>query len=135
MEKKISKLQAIEMCLSCASHFKERWESYLEEWKEEGTPGFTVDITEFAYYLQEECLSSQLNIPHLQKCFRLVEDLLVKGDEEVSTAIATGLLESLLHHSDEEPRLDGVFVPLLGRESKKYCIAYNKFCGVKNKGL
>jgi hypothetical protein len=65
--------------------------------------------------------------------FDRIERLLINGNDSVKNAIATGLLETLLHSSKTEVASN--FTIFIGKRSKEYCIAWDEFTGVKTFGL
>lgn len=58
----------------------------------------------------------------------LIEQYLVLEDEDISSAIATGLIEGLLHKAEDEDKLSEVLL-FLGPESRKYAEAWLRFTG------
>jgi hypothetical protein len=64
-----------------------------------------------------------------------VEALLTSGDENISTAIATGFLESLLGQASGGTLDFSRIAWALGPESKEHCRAWDDFSGLKTEGL
>lgn len=56
------------------------------------------------------------------------------GTETEKDAVATGLLEALVHRADEGFDFS-LIDPYIGPESRKYCHAYNEFTGNTTPGL
>lgn len=63
------------------------------------------------------------------RVLELVEERLVHGDEYEKDAAATGFLEALTSEWDEGFDLEALW-PLVGPESRAYCVAWNEFNGV-----
>jgi hypothetical protein len=77
----------------------------------------------------------RISTDEMRAAFDLAEKLLIECDDETSTAIATGFLESLLSQASSG-RLNFRRVgPMLGDESRKYCREWDRFTGVVTDGL
>ncbi|OCG76239.1 hypothetical protein A9G42_08345 [Gilliamella sp. Nev6-6] len=59
--------------------------------------------------------------------FSHIESGINSGDEYLSTAVATGLIEALVNTSDGNPELWDRIEDYLGTESKKYALAWKNF--------
>lgn len=93
--------------------------------------GLVLRLVAFADFAVERIRSGA----DVREIFETIEMLMTDGDEEVSTAAATGFLESLLH-SASAGRIDAArFVGLLGERSRAYCREWDRFTGVDTPGL
>jgi hypothetical protein len=102
------------------------------EWKPELPPS-TVAMAEIG----RSVAAGLHEIPdrELRVLLASLEELLANGDEETRIAVATGFLEALLAQSSAG-RLDfSKIAPFLGKESRKYCIEWDRFTGVSTEGL
>ncbi len=72
--------------------------------------------------------------PSLGKVFEYVESKLTGDDSEIENAACTCFLENLMNRVSEiiPPQH---FVPLLGSKSRRFCRAYDEWCGTKTDGL
>ncbi|MCU7784394.1 hypothetical protein [Lelliottia amnigena] len=59
--------------------------------------------------------------------FQHIEDGMLSNDDDLATAVATGLVESLVNASDGNDELWGKIVQNLGIESQKHAIAWRNF--------
>ncbi|MDH2388700.1 MULTISPECIES: DUF7674 family protein [Streptomyces] len=66
-----------------------------------------------------------------QEVLRIVERIQASGGEVDRTAVATGFLEALLNAWDRGFDLRSIW-PDMGRESRAYCLAWNRFGGVES---
>ena len=101
----------------------------LKEWRTawKGSDFFYMELSLFADYM------TKMNQEEVSKAFALIEELIKMGDAYVSTAICTGLLESIANLLDDT-KLDFMTVSrFIGPESKKYLKAWDEFCGIKTK--
>lgn len=72
------------------------------------------------------------NTSEIKRIFDTAEYLMVLGDQDVQNGVATQFLENLMNANISEFIL---IIPYLGEESIEYCRAWDKFTGVKTKGL
>jgi hypothetical protein len=127
----INRRICMELILETDPGFIDDWDSHLEEWKDwKGLPITACsDLSAFADYIDSQITSNQM-IP-LEPIFNLIEKLMIEGDEEVRTAVATCFLESLQNMNTPQD----IWVPLLGPQSREYCKAWDDFTGVQTEGL
>lgn len=59
--------------------------------------------------------------------FQHIEDGMRSNEDELATAVATGLVESLVTASDGNDELWGNIEKYLGRESNKHAVAWKNF--------
>ena len=72
----------------------------------------------------------------LKEIFLLAEFFLNDGDHHVRSAVATCFLEGLINFISHNRITSEKLMPyLVGKESIEYCKAWDKFTGVKTKGL
>jgi hypothetical protein len=119
---------------SITSGFSEVWSDWLKEDEEFGDGEEPNEHTVFLEYNefiipQIDTLSSENKII----LFSYIEDSLNSNDGNLSEAIATCFLESLLQKSARF-RPDNYF-PFLGSESIKHSKAWDEFNGIKTNGL
>ena len=111
--------------------FQIDWEENLEFWG--GDPrGNCNDMSVFSRYVVK--LIENGNTGNLKKIFDLIEDFMVNGNSEIQTITATCFLENLINMTPEIIPSEA-YIHLLGKKSKKYCIAWDEFTGVKTDGL
>lgn len=108
--------------------FKTYWDDYLQRWRGE-SPGFSLELSEFARFIHDSIVGD--GTVDLLKAFNLIEELMTKGDDEMQDAAATCILENLQNY--ETPPKKWIY--LLGPESRKYCLAWDNFTGVRTEGL
>ncbi|MDQ0419272.1 hypothetical protein J2045_000282 [Peteryoungia aggregata LMG 23059] len=67
------------------------------------------------------------SIPNPGALFEVIEAAMASGDDTLSTAVATGLIEGLISSSDNRPGEWGMILPYLGVKSKAYADAWIEF--------
>lgn len=112
----IQKSQIIPLVLARCPGFQPIWEKHRELWEGEEA-GIYNDLGEFAAYIVDAYASQ--DIETIVAAFRLVEELLVDGDEEVRTAAAIGFLEDVQNSASWRPFGETVFIQWLGPKSKE----------------
>ena len=122
--------QAYKLLTGLHKALKIKFDEEIEYWKPDPLLS-TVMTGSFGEVLVEQ--ESEFTDEEYRSVFSAVENLLLNYNEEVGTAVATGLLEALIQLSDQ--RNPARFVYFLGEEAKKYCIAWDEFTGVKTPGL
>jgi hypothetical protein len=128
----ISRADCMNTILRRIPNFEERWQAHLSYWDGE-EPGLCIDVTEFSDYVAD--LINQDRLEALPGIFDLIEQLMVEGDDEVRTAVATCFLENLLNVSSAGKLEPAKFTHLLGPESRAYCRAWDEFTGVHTNGV
>lgn len=93
--------------------------------------GLVLRFIEFAGFAVERIGSGA----DARAIFETIESLMTDGDEEVSTAAATGFLESILHAASAGRVDPARFVGLLGERSRAYGREWDRFTGVDTPGL
>jgi hypothetical protein len=73
--------------------------------------------------------AAELTPDQLRRVGALIERILATGSRQDRDAMATGFLEALLAAWDRGFDLRSVW-PMLGPESRAYCLAWNSFSGV-----
>lgn len=129
----INEEQCIRLILEKFPDFKEMWQEHLDWWGED-TPGFSNDMAVFSEYTIK-VLQKEHKIPELKVIFQFIEALMHEGTGTVKDAAATCFLENLINATSWGTVSPSSFVHLLGKESIKYCKAWDEFTGVKTKGL
>ncbi len=99
-----------------------------------GDTSFAGGMSKFSDYVINLLIQKNPNPSLIEEIFTYIEFLLVNGDEDVQTVVATCFLENILNVTPEQidPKR---FVAYLGIESRKYCRAWDEFTGVKTEGL
>jgi len=124
----------VEELESMTPGFMKVWNDWLKEDEEFGDDEQPNEHTVFLEYndfiVQElDELSSENKI----KLFNYIEDALNSHDDNLSGAVATCFLESLVQKSTQyKPES---YFPFLGPESTAYSKAWDEFNGMKTKGL
>ena len=125
--------------------FKPIWNSYRLEYKVSdedlfgitpfwGDTSFFGGMAKFSDYVSDLLVKNESNTSQINEIFSYMEHLLVNGDEDVKTAVATCFFENILNITPGKinPKR---FVEYLGPESREYCRAWDKFTGVQTDGL
>ncbi len=94
--------------------------------------GLTVRIIPFSDYVLDVMKRNQELL--LRQIFDFVELSICDGDESVQNAMTTSFLEYLLSKDPHEIKFASI-VKYLGKESMGYCKAWDRFCGIRTKGL
>jgi hypothetical protein len=77
----------------------------------------------------------QISKAELEAIFRQAETFLNEGDEALRESITTGFFEALLAESSAKRFDFSQISPMLGDKSRKYCRAWDVFCGITTIGL
>jgi len=113
--------------------FKALWESNNNYFKEDNG-SYTIHglFSEFSHLVSERLESG--NTEKMKELFDYIEEIASNGNEDEQNAVCTCFLENILNRIPQkiDPKY---FVPFLGKCSKDYCIAWDKFTGIKTKGL
>ena len=134
MKKLVAGDECIPFILERFPGFQSGWTAHLEYWEGEAA-GLCNDMGAFTHYVCELLAAREPPSAELRAIFEMIEDLMVRGDEEVKDAVATCFLENL-QNSESAGRIKAEsFVPLLGKESRAYCRAWDAFTGTKTPGL
>lgn len=129
----ISNKDCMKLILNRFPNFKQIWNEHIEWWGGD-VPGLCNDMSAFTDYVVE-LLKVNNEKDELHNIFIFIEELVVQGDETVSTAATTCFLENLINSVSWKTVSADSFIYLLGPESKKYCKAWDEFTGVKTPGL
>jgi hypothetical protein len=132
----VSEPEVLEVFLKSFPDFKIIWEKEIGETWEGNSPGLSLDMAEFSHYIEDLILeNNSKNESTIKKAFELAEKFMLEGKNRVQDAVATCFLENLINAVAWEAIPASSFVHLLGEESRKYCIAWDDFTGVKTEGL
>ena len=121
----------------CIELMKEKFPKFLSYWKsyirDHGSDlGLTIQMMPFEEFTIDVIKSNdELEV---KKIFDFVEFLLCNGDESVQNVITTSFLEYLMSKDPDEIQFTS-FAKYLGKNSIGYCRAWDKFTGVKTKGI
>ncbi|MCE5315831.1 MAG: hypothetical protein LLG04_00525 [Parachlamydia sp.] len=91
------------------------------------------EMMEFSNYVIA-LLQENQNPIYIKDIFEFMEHLLAEGDEDVKDAVATCFLENILNRTPQDIH-PHTFVSFLGKESRDYCKAWDRFTGVFTPGL
>lgn len=128
--KEVSEEKCIELMKEKFPGFLSYWESYIKEHSEDES--LHIQMLPFEEYAIDTIKSNAES--EIRKIFEFVEFLICNGNESVQSAMTTSFLEYLMSKDPNEIQFVS-FVKYLGKNSKKYCRAWDKFTGVKTKGL
>jgi hypothetical protein len=103
-----------------------------KDWHPE-LPPITVAMTTVGRALAQN--AKNLPTEELAAVLGFVERLLTESDRSTQEATATGFLEALLGEASAGHFDFGLIDPLIGRETRKYCLAWDDFTGVRTSGL
>lgn len=122
--------RCIELIKKTFPGFLSYWEDYIREFGPDD--GFMIQTLPFCTYTIDMIKSK--NETEIKKIFDFVEFLICNGDESVQNTMTTFYLEYLMSKDPDEIQFT-TFAKYLGENSIGYCRAWDKFCGVKTKGL
>ena len=106
------------------------WESFVEDFGSDD--GIILQMMPFEEFTIDVIKSN--NVSEIKRIFDFVEFLACNGNESVQNAITTGFLEYLMSRDPDEIQFT-TFAKYLGKNSIEYCRAWDKFTGVRTKGL
>src|SRR5437867_4007339 len=96
----INRNQALDLLAQSLFQLQQETNRMRDEWLPEEPP-FTVLMGALGAVLGASV--GTLDDKHVERIAQVIETILRDGTEEVKNALATGLLESLMHSSDTEP--------------------------------
>lgn len=102
------------------------------DWEPEPPPN-TVVMSAIGHTIATH--AKEMSSSELEAIFREVERQLIEGSESIRSAVATGLLEALLHVESDKQFDFKVVVSYLGPRSVEYCREWDRFTGIKTEGL
>ena len=120
----------MEKIVSSFPDFKDSWNAHLKYWEGDDERTIGIDITAFCSFVIKKLKVKEDYNYNL--VFDLIEELLVKGNEEVSYAVEFQFLENILNSSAYGHFPIDSFFNYLGKESKAFCKANEEFWGIKN---
>lgn len=101
----ITKHSMMEPMLEACPSFRATWESFLEEWAEDGDPPLYLALADLARHLIK--MLQEGHVEPFARVFAVVERWHTEGDRFVAEAATVGLLESLqnldLHQDGTQP--------------------------------
>ena len=106
--------EVVSLMLETLPGFRERWDKHVAKW-EGKEAGLYNDVGQFAHHIIE--LHTRGDVAGVQAGFRLVERLLVEGDEEAQGLGIVGVLEGIQNIASHHSSGYSVFEPFLGRQS------------------
>ncbi len=114
MSKVIIKPEAFALLLEACPDARNEWEEHLLECEGEDMPYMGMAV--FARHLVE--LANQEKTESFPAVFRVIEQLIVEGDEEVRGLAVVGLLESIQNNASWTESGDKVFLQWLHPTSR-----------------
>lgn len=114
MSKVIVKSEAFALLLAACPYAHKGWDEHLLEYQDEDMPYMGMAV--FARHLVE--LANQDNTESFPAVFRVVERLVVEGDEEVRGLAVVGLLESIQNNASWTEQGNKVFLRWLHPTSR-----------------
>lgn len=121
----IDKKHMLPLLVSACPDFKEKYEAFLEEWKDELEKPNYLALSHFASLLIDKL--NQNETEEFPLIFSTIEDLHVHGDDYVKCAATIGLLEAIQNHMGWAKKDPEIFKKYLGEETTKWWDALNKF--------
>lgn len=114
----------------------EAYHDYKEysEWYKNGGVSYYMIMTAFNHYVTDAYIKNQ-DDKILTEVFSIIENFVTYGNDELKGASVTCFLESLINVSPHEDFSPSIFLPYLGKESRKYCKDWVEFTGVKTEEL
>lgn len=106
----------VPLILARCPSFQPVWEKHQELWQGEEA-GIYNDLGQLATFIVDAY--ARQDTEPIVAAFGIIEELLVDGDEEVSTAAAIGFLEDVQNSASWRPFGAAVFVQWLGPKSKE----------------
>jgi len=116
----------------------ESWKDYYLVINPEADPSKIYPMMTVLGRYVRDILNTQLNIEKIDKIkniFSLIEFFMIEGNDGVKGAAASCFLENLINYTSWGSLKPETFLCYLGKESKKYCKAWDEFTGVKTEGL
>lgn len=107
----------------------------VEDWLPEKGPITPCSILRhISHLVKEEFLKDEYD--HSKELFKLIEDFIVRGSENVANAACTCFIENLQNYCGGSDGFEpNHFVSLLGPKSIDYAKEWDEFTGVKTEGL
>lgn len=129
----VSDQQVIEKINECFPTYKKIRKEYIELFGENS--GIFGEMSAFSHFIIDSLIKENVKKADLKKLFEFIEQVMNEGSDTSKDAIATCLLENLINAVAWKKIPSSMFVTLLGKESKKFCRAWDEFTGVKTEGL
>jgi hypothetical protein len=119
--------------LSLCPDFAAVWDDECDLWtSDDGTFAVHGVFAVFSHYVAGRLTHGA--DPELRKVFEYVESKLMDDDSEVENAACTCFLENLMNRVPETIP-PGHLVPFLGPKSRRFCRAWDQWCGMQTEGL
>ena len=123
------KAEVISLCPEFAPFWDDKCDLYVDD---DGSFSIHAVFTLFSRYIADRLMRSA--DPELHQVFEYVESKLTDDDSEVHNAACTCFLENLMNRvPDKIPA--GHLIPFLGPKSRRFCRAWDEWCGMKTEGL
>ena len=109
------------------------WTQHVEWWDNK-EPGITNDFSPFIQYVIGLIENEEVN--ELVIALKIIEKLLLEGDDNVKYGVTIGFLEGITNNLlASDSRKSILFVNNLQPATKKFCIKLDKFWGTEVSGL
>ncbi len=105
----------IAVLLDAFPQFAARWKDHIAHWGGEPAGSYN-DMGEFVHFVVEDLYEKE-NVGEVARVFALLENLLLKADEETTNLIGLGFFETLQNFASWRPYGNKVFEPFLGTRS------------------
>jgi hypothetical protein len=123
---------AAEMLALCPD-FQPWWDDERTLWADDDGPlGVHAVFAAFSHFIADQL--PRRPTAELSPVFEYVESKLGAKDSVVASAAATCFLENLMNRVPGT-LAPGLFVPLLGPRSRKFCRRWDEFRGMRTEGL
>ncbi len=106
--------------------YRTSWDEHMLWWGDD-TPSLGNNMASFSQYVAGIIISDMHE--ELDAVFRLIEKMVAEGTTEVRTAATTNCLENIINSSSQGKFSPATFIGYLGKESKEFCDAWDRFTG------
>ena len=125
----ITKENMFPLLIEASPSFKDTWEEFLEEWKEETDKGeelpYYICLNDYAKHIIELYVINDVST--LKKVFSVIESLHMDGDHYVREAATVGILESLQSNAEKAKIGGAVFEKYLLPETLYWWVKVYRF--------
>jgi hypothetical protein len=110
------------------------WKEYLRLYSKLN-PSLSNKIIKLEEYVESRVINKKDLSDTAKEYLDFIEHLLIEGDEKVKDVIKDSFLKKLIYSSATGNLSPGLYIHLLGSESRKCCRNYCKYLGVTIPGL
>lgn len=104
--------------------FQSKYRETLDYWAPDEPPS-TILFGDLGQCVVEEFDSAGPSVN--QRIFKLIEDGMASGEEQLATAVATGLIEAVVTYTDKDENLWRRVSSMFGERSRKHADAWRNF--------